>query len=120
MLRIFFLVIITTLAMVHSSLGFTEPTGPKHIYKKVGDRELRLYVTKPSDWAADDRRPAIVFFHGGGWTGGNPGQFNEFAKYYATRGIVCFQVEYRLLDKKKEAATDHLHARRKIGDALDT
>lgn len=50
------------------------PEGEPHFYKKVGDRELALYVTRPADWQAGDTRPAIVFFHGGGWTGGAPGQ----------------------------------------------
>ena len=80
-----------------------EPPGAKHVYKQVADRELRIYVSQPADWQATDTRPAIVFFHGGGWTGGAPGQFTEHAQYFASRGLVCFQVEYRLLDKKGDA-----------------
>jgi carboxylesterase type B len=76
------------------------PVGESHVYKKVDDRELKLYVTKPTDWKQTDSRPAIVFFHGGGWTGGAPGQFTEHSKYLVTRGMVCVQVQYRLLDKK--------------------
>ncbi len=70
-----------------------------HVYKKVGNRELRLYVTRPEGWKADDRRPALVFFHGGGWVGGAPGQFTQHAAYFASRGMVAVQVEYRLLDR---------------------
>jgi acetyl esterase/lipase len=69
--------------------------------KKIADVELKLYVTKPKDWKASDNRPAIVFFHGGGWVGGAPGQFTEHSKYFASRGLVCVQAQYRLLDKKK-------------------
>lgn len=79
------------------------PVGEPHVYKKVDGRELKLYVTKPADWKKSDSRPAIVFFHGGGWTGGSPGQFTEHSKYLVTRGMVCVQVQYRLLDKKKSA-----------------
>jgi acetyl esterase len=75
--------------------------GDAHVYKKVEDRELSLYVLKPADWKASDHRPAIVFYHGGGWTGGGPTQFNEHSEYFVTRGLVCIQVQYRLLDKKK-------------------
>ncbi len=78
-----------------------KPVGKEYVYKTVGDRGLRLYVTKPDGWKASDQRPAIVFYHGGGWVGGAPGQFTEHSKYLASRGMVCFQVEYRLLDKKK-------------------
>jgi acetyl esterase/lipase len=70
------------------------------VYKQVDDRELKLYVTKPAGWAATDSRPAVLFFHGGGWTGGKPGQFDEHCKHLAARGMVCFQVQYRLLAKQ--------------------
>jgi acetyl esterase/lipase len=79
-----------------------KPEGKEHTYKVVGDRALKLYVTKPADWKVGDTRPAIVFFHGGGWTGGAPGQFTEHSKYFASRGLVCVQVEYRLLDKQND------------------
>lgn len=84
-----------------SQLSVAVPPGQKQIYKTVDGKELAIYVTKPKDWSANDSRPAILFFHGGGWTGGSPGQFTEHAKYFASRGLVCFQAQYRLLDKKK-------------------
>lgn len=76
------------------------PVGEPFVYKRVAGRELKLYITKPGDWKATDQRPAIVFYHGGGWVGGAPGQFTEHAKYLTSRGMVCAQVEYRLLDKQ--------------------
>lgn len=96
-----------------------KPTGKEYTYKVVDaavpkkdaasdkdeaaeKRELHVYVSKPKDWSEEDSRPAIVFFHGGGWTGGAPGQFSDHSAYFASRGLVCFQVEYRLLDKKKK------------------
>jgi acetyl esterase/lipase len=77
------------------------PVGEPVVYKKVEGRELKLYLVKPADWKATDRRPAIVFFHGGGWTGGSPSAFDTQAQYLATRGMVCALVEYRLLDSNK-------------------
>ena len=79
-----------------------KPVGEFHVYKTVGDRELTLYVTKPADWKVTDQRPAIVFYHGGGWVGGRPGQFTEHSKYLASRDMVAVQVEYRLLDRKTD------------------
>lgn len=75
------------------------PPGESFVYKEIDSHQLNIYVTKPADWNEADHRPAIVFFHGGGWVGGAPGQFTEHAKYFASRGLVCFQVQYRLLDK---------------------
>ena len=76
-----------------------EPAGDKFVYKKVGERELSLWVFKPTDWKQSDHRPAIVFFHGGGWVAGTPQLFNDHCKYFASRGLVCATVEYRLLAK---------------------
>ena len=42
-------------------------------YKTVGDKELKIHLHFPPDWKTRDRRPAIIFFFGGGWTGGTPG-----------------------------------------------
>lgn len=71
--------------------------GEERVYKKVDDRELRLFIVKPDDWKATDQRPALVLFHGGAWTGGTATQFNEQVVYLAKRGLVCVQVEYRLV-----------------------
>jgi acetyl esterase/lipase len=76
-----------------------ESVGEAAVYKKVEGRELKLHVVKPADWKAGDSRPAIVFFHGGGWVGGSPTQFNRASEYFASRGLVCVQVEYRLIAK---------------------
>ncbi|QDU74926.1 Carboxylesterase NlhH [Bremerella volcania] len=90
----------TCLLLITTSAIAAKPEGKPTVYKTVGDRELKLYVTKPADWKKTDSRPAIVFFHGGGWVGGAPGQFTEHSKHLAEQGMVCVQVEYRLLDKK--------------------
>jgi acetyl esterase len=71
--------------------------GEARVYKRVGDRELKVHIVKPDAWRATDRRPAIVFFFGGGWVQGAPTQFNEHSRYFASRGLVCLQVEYRLV-----------------------
>lgn len=98
--------LLLTLVVAASPLSAAVPAAPvgdAHVYKRVGERELKLYVTRPDGWQARDRRPAIVFFHGGGWTGGAPNQFNEHSRYFASRGLVCVQVQYRLLDAKSKA-----------------
>jgi acetyl esterase/lipase len=44
-----------------------------------------------------------VFFFGGGWVQGAPTQFNEHSLYFASRGLVCIQAEYRLVDRANPA-----------------
>ena len=88
--------------LAQKAKGTASPVGERVTYKKVGDRELGLWVLKPAGWKAEDQRPCLVFFHGGGWVGGGPTQFNEQATLLAAKGIVSVQVEYRLI--KKDAA----------------
>ncbi|MCA9126103.1 MAG: alpha/beta hydrolase fold domain-containing protein [Planctomycetales bacterium] len=92
----------TVLLALLAPLGMAVPPGESLTYKSVEARDLKIYVTKPDNWQSGDSRPAIVFFHGGGWVGGQPGQFTEHAKYFASRGVVCFQVEYRLLNRNEQ------------------
>jgi len=63
-------------------------------YKTVAGKELKLHVFDPP---ADAKRPApaIVFFFGGGWNGGSPGQFYHQGKYLSERGMVAISAEYR-------------------------
>jgi acetyl esterase len=80
--------------------NWASPIGEAKVYKQTPEGPLTLTIVRPDGWKADDRRPAIVFFHGGGWVGGPEGQFNEHSQYFAARGLVCIQVRYRLLPVK--------------------
>ncbi len=66
------------------------------VYRKTPQAELKMQLHFPADWRAGDQRPAIVFFFGGGWTGGRVEQFEEQAKYLATRGMVAARADYRV------------------------
>lgn len=77
----------------------------QRVYKTVGGRDLQLFIVNPPAWNASEKRPALVLFHGGGWKSGVPTQFDELCQHLAARGMVCIQVEYRLLD---DAATPPL------------
>lgn len=81
-----------------------ELLGEPHVYKTAADQELRLFLFKPSDWKPSDRRPAIVFFHGGGWITGSPNSFSDQSSYLATRGMVAVSVQYRLVTRESRVA----------------
>lgn len=65
-------------------------------YKKVGDTSLLLHIFSPSDLKNDDRRPAVVFFHGGAWIKGSPTQFYWQCEHLKSLGIVAITAQYRL------------------------
>jgi acetyl esterase/lipase len=52
----------------------------KLVYKSIDHTELALHVFNPKAHKLTDKRPAIVFFFGGGWSGGTPKQFYQQAR----------------------------------------
>ena len=66
------------------------------IYKSIGDIQLKLHLFSPSGRGTGSRLPAIVFFFGGGWTGGTPEQFFPHCEYFTSRGLVALSAEYRV------------------------
>ena len=72
------------------------PPAKKIIYKKVGGWELALHVFEPAGQVPTDKRPAIVFFHGGAWAIGDANQFYYQCDYLAKRGMWAASAEYRL------------------------
>jgi acetyl esterase/lipase len=73
-------------------------------YKTVGGTMLALYVFNPEGHKASDTTPAIVFFFGGGWTGGSPGQFEQQCRYLASRGMVAITADYRVASRHQVKA----------------
>jgi len=61
---------------------------------------LKIYCVRPLDYNPKNRYPAIVIFHGGGWSIGEASWGFDNAKYYAKKGIIAFSVQYRLQDLK--------------------
>ena len=71
------------------------------VYKKTPQGELSITVSFPPGWKASDKRPAIVFFFGGGWSGGTVEQFAPQAAYLAGRGMVAARADYRVFSRHK-------------------
>jgi acetyl esterase/lipase len=97
------------------SFAAARATAPDRVivFKRVGDLELRLHAFLPPAPAPSTststsnlnsatarergRVPAIVYFFGGGWRGGEPAQFFWQARYLADRGVAGFCAEYRVM-----------------------
>ena len=65
------------------------------LYKRVDTTQLFLEVHYSPNMESSRSYPAMVFFFGGGWVGGNRSQFLHQAQYFAKRGVVCFLADYR-------------------------
>ena len=70
------------------------------VYKTASDWDLKLWIFNPEGHKAEDKRPAIVFFFGGGWNGGTPTQFEQHARYLASRGMVAAVADYRVKSRQ--------------------
>lgn len=82
------------------------PPGPitlegaeSYVYRELSPEALRLHVFKPKDWKAEDRRPAFVWFFGGGWTTGTAANSVWMAKWAAELGFVAIAPDYRVKNR---------------------
>ena len=93
-IAIFFISFLTSAQVKSDSLKIEE-----FIYDNK--EQLKIYRILPSDYNPNKKYPAIVIFHGGGWSMGEAAWGFSNAKHYASKGIVAFSVQYRLQDLDK-------------------
>lgn len=72
-----------------------ELPGAEAFVYRARSPEMRLFVAKPDGWKTTDRRPALIFFFGGGWTTGTPANSVFWAKFAASLGLVGIAPDYR-------------------------
>lgn len=89
------LIILLCIVLINSICSAQEHV----LYKQIDTTKLFLEVHYPERVDSSRSSPSMVFFFGGGWTGGNISQFRNHAKYFSKRGIVCFLVDYRTKNK---------------------
>ncbi|HET7719172.1 MAG TPA: alpha/beta hydrolase [Acidimicrobiales bacterium] len=63
-------------------------------YGTANGKRLLLDAYVPA--AGEDRRPAVVMIHGGGWRAGDKASWRPEAEQVAAKGWVAFSVNYRL------------------------
>jgi acetyl esterase len=68
----------------------------QQVYKTVDTFKLKVDIFYTPQSFKKENCTAIVFFHGGGWAYGSPGEFFTTCERYAKMGIVAFSVDYRL------------------------
>jgi acetyl esterase/lipase len=112
------LILLIASPMAYAGLSIAPGIQPDKVvtYKVINDTVLKLHIFNPIDHKAGDSKSAIVFFFGGGWTGGTPKQFYDQSQYLASRGMVAISAEYRIKSlhktSPKEAVKDSKSAMR--------
>ena len=75
-------------------------------YKEINGTALKLWIFQPAEKAAPDtKRPAIVFFFGGGWTNGSPSQFERQCRHFTERGMIAITADYRVASRQQVKET---------------
>jgi acetyl esterase len=70
-------------------------------YKEIDGAKLNVWIFQPDGKAAPGaKRPAIVFFFGGGWSSGSPAQFERQCRHFASRGMVAITADYRVASRQ--------------------
>jgi acetyl esterase len=95
-IRLFLLALLLPAASLTAA---PETPDRKVTYKTVGETTLQLHIFNPEGHKVTDKRPAIVFFFGGGWVGGSPSQFYPHCEHLAAKGMVAISAEYRVKSK---------------------
>ena len=67
-------------------------------YRKIDSTELKVWIFGDSDPKV--KKPAIVFFFGGGWNSGSPAQFEKQARHFADRGMIAITADYRVKSRQ--------------------
>jgi acetyl esterase/lipase len=70
------------------------------IYKTADGFNLNAYIFFPQDFKKGDKRPAMVFFHGGGWYQGKAENTFGVCRQWASLGIITIAAQYRLCDRQ--------------------
>ena len=105
MIKITFLISIVFL--VSGLLSFAQDS-EQVLYKRVDTTDLYLTVFYPEKYNTDISYPAVVFFFGGGWKGGDSKQFEPHARYFSSRGMVCFLPDYRVRGRQGTTPVESL------------
>lgn len=86
------------------------------IYKEVEGVQLKMHFFYPDKFKKGKKYPTMIFFFGGGWVGGSISQFEDQAKYFASRGVITVLADYRVESRNNttpfEAVSDAKSAMR--------
>lgn len=86
--------VLLALLLCHPARADDSPAPRTERYDSGGAR-VDVRITEPMGASARSR-PAILLFHGGGWSEGEASWMDAVAEQYAALGFVAVSVEYRL------------------------
>lgn len=85
----------------------TTPAPVIYVQGGTVDQQFWCFTPDPAT-AGPAPHPAMVLIHGGAWVAGNGEGFFPLARYFASRGMVAFTINYRLIKADKSKMSDGL------------
>ena len=95
-LRKLLLLTLVLVSSSHAVFGQAIKSPLELTYKQVDTVQLGLKIFYPPAYKKGERLPTIVFFFGGGWTGGSMTQFEPHALHFAAKNMIAVLVDYRV------------------------
>ncbi len=89
-------------------MGPTAPASQTVVIKNSSDQDVKIEFFRPAGVLSNERRPAILWIHGGGWVAGTTDATTPHARYFASRGMFAANVAYRLASPGKVTVADCL------------
>jgi len=92
-------ILFLAIPIANAQIKSNTATPEEYLYDEKN--QLKIYCVRPADYNPEKQYPAIVIFHGGGWSIGEASWGFSNARHYASKGLVAFSVQYRLQDLEK-------------------
>ena len=73
-------------------------------YDEVEGAELKVWIV--GEKIAEEAKPAVVLFFGGGWRFGSPDSLLRHARYLAGKGMICLLPDYRVANRQGAKIAD--------------
>lgn len=89
--------------------------GKQVVYKTSGGEEQVMELSfPPGHDPAKAKVPAVLLFHGGGWSGGDLKHFRRACEYFASRGLVAATANYQMHTKEEVKALPPNESRKRV------
>jgi acetyl esterase/lipase len=90
------------------------PGSEAFVYRDIKPEPVRLFVFKPKDWKKSDKRTALIYFFGGGWTHGTPDKGASLAKWAVGFDWVGIAPDYRTKNRYGTSPLESVADARKV------
>ena len=87
-------------------LGWHFSPDEYRVYKPVGAQDLGCYLYEPRSHRT--MHPAVILYHGGGWSRGSPWTLFPYARLFAQAGYLVLVPEYRVHERHGTGVFDAL------------